>query len=76
MLDAVRLERMGLPTVTLATPPFESVARSAARAHGLPDLPIVVIPHDYLSEPAEAIRAKIEQVLDRLLEGLFAPRGD
>ncbi len=64
---------MGVPTVTLATQPFEHAARSAARTHFLPDLPIVVIPHDYLFEDEAAIRKQVAGVVDPLLAGLFDP---
>ena len=64
---------MGVPTVTLATRPFEHAARSAARAHTLPDLPIIAIPHDYLFEDEAAIRKQVAGVVDDLLAGLFEP---
>ncbi|MBW2360821.1 MAG: hypothetical protein JRG84_07960 [Deltaproteobacteria bacterium] len=64
---------MGVPTVTLATQPFEHAARTAARGHSLPDLPIVTIPHDYLFEDEAAIRKQVESVIGPLLGGLFAP---
>ena len=73
MLDAVALERMGVPTVTLATEPFARAARSAARAHSLPGLPIVTIPHDYLFEDEAAISKQVAGVVDDLLAGLFEP---
>ena len=65
------LERMGVPTVTLATQPFEHAARSAARAHTLPRLPIVAIPHDYLFEDEAAIREQVAGVVEELAAGLF-----
>jgi len=66
---------MGVPTVTLATLPFERAARSAARAHRLPDLPIVAIPHDYLFEDEAAIRKQVASVVEELVEGLFQSEG-
>jgi len=71
LLDAVALERMGIPTVTLATAPFLGAARSAARTHGLPDLPIVAVPHDYLFEDDAAIERQVATLLDSLIFGLF-----
>ena len=62
---------MGVPTVTLATQPFEQAARSAARAHSLPRLPIVAIPHDYLFEDEDVIRERVAGVVEALVEGLF-----
>lgn len=62
---------MGIPTVTLATRPFLGAARSAARAHSLPGLPIVAIEHDYLFEDEATIRERVAGVAPQLLAGLF-----
>ena len=43
MSDSVALEKMGIPTVTVVTEPFEAAARAPARALGMADLPLVVI---------------------------------
>jgi hypothetical protein len=72
LLDAVRLERMGIATVTVVTDPFLAAARAAARGHGLPELPLVAIPHDYLFEAEAAMRLRARGLLDPLLAGLFS----
>lgn len=71
MLDSVNVERMGIPSVTVATEPFINAAKAVCRSQGLPDIPIVVIPHDYLTETTDDIRAKIAPVVDEILAGLF-----
>jgi hypothetical protein len=48
--DHVRLERSGIPTVTFVLDAFESAARTHARIHGNPDLPIIVVPRAFLDE--------------------------
>ena len=63
---------MGVPTVTLATKPFLGAARSAARMHSLPDLPLVEIPHDYLFEDEARIRTQVAAIVEPILAGLFA----
>lgn len=62
MLDAVALEQRGIPTVTFVTEPFVGAARAVARNLGLPDLRLVVIPHDYLVEDDDALRTRLESV--------------
>ena len=62
MLDAVALEQRGIPTVTFVTEPFIGAARAVARSLGLPDLPLVVIPHDNLVEDDAALEARLESV--------------
>ena len=71
MLDSANLEKLGIPSVTVVTEPFVPAARAVARSQGLPDLPLVVVPHDYLEEDDDRIRAKLTPVLDQVLRGLF-----
>lgn len=71
MLDAVNLERLGVPTVTVVTEPFTVAAETVARSLGMPDVPRVVIPHDYLSEDTDAIAKKLEPLLDDILDRLL-----
>ena len=37
----------------------------------MPDVPRVVIPHDYLSEDTDAIAKKLEPLLDEILDRLL-----
>jgi len=71
VLDAVNLERLGIPTVTVVTEPFTVAADTVARSLGLPDVPRVVIPHDYLSEDNDAIAKKLEPLLDEIVDRLL-----
>ena len=71
MLDAVNLERLGIPTVTVVTEPFTVAADTVARSLGLPDVPRAVIPHDYLSEDNDAIAKKLEPLLEEIVDRLL-----
>ena len=46
----MNLERLGIPTVTFVTEPFESAAHTHADIHGMPSLPMIIVPQDYLEE--------------------------
>jgi hypothetical protein len=72
VLDAVALEQRGIPTVTFVTEPFVGAARAVARSLGLPDLVLVVIPHDYLVEDDDALRARLEPVFTEVVTGVVA----
>ena len=39
------LERLGVPTVTLVSAAFEGYARLRSSALGVPELPLLVLPH-------------------------------
>ena len=70
MLDAIALERQGTPSLTFVTEPFEQAARTHGRLHGLPDLPLVIVPSDYLDRSDEAIAAKLAPMIDEIIARL------
>lgn len=43
--DAVAIARLGRPVVALVTEKFADEARFVARAAGMPDVPLLVVPH-------------------------------
>lgn len=53
------LEKKGIPTITLVTDQFRELASAEAKALGIPELPLVVIPHPVggLKEPDVSKRA-------------------
>jgi hypothetical protein len=71
VLDSANLEKLGVPSVTIVTAPFEPAARAVAQSQGLPDLPLVIVPHDYLEETEDAIREKLRSRLDQIVHALF-----
>ncbi len=71
MLDSVNLERMGIPSVVVVVEQFLGAAKANARAQGMPDLAMVVIPQDYLVEDDAQVRAVLEPVVDELLALLY-----
>jgi len=73
LLDAIHLERQGTPSLTFVTEPFEHAARTHARLHRLPDLPLIVVPSDYLDRSDEAVAEKLAPLIDEILAKLCAP---
>ena len=73
MLDHVNLERMGIPAVTFVTEPFESAARTHADVHGMPDLPLIIVPQDYLAGVSDdTVIARDQAVFDAVVVALTA----
>ena len=71
MLDSVHLEELGIPTVTFVTSPFEAAARTLARIHGIPEIPLIVVAGDYLDNSDDVIRERTRDSLDEILTALF-----
>lgn len=71
MLDSVNLERRGVPSVVIVTEPFVHAAEATARAQGMPDLAMVVVPHDYLVEDEAQVRVKLEPLVDQIISFLY-----
>jgi hypothetical protein len=52
------------------TQPFEQAARTHARLHELPDLPLIIVPSDYLDRSDAAVAAKLAPLIDEIIEKL------
>jgi hypothetical protein len=68
--DGVRLESLGIPTVTVCSGAFTHAARSQAAGRGLGALPIVEIPHPMHTAPKGVVRERAESVVSSLAAAL------
>jgi hypothetical protein len=64
-----------MPTVLLATKPFEPMARGAAGARDLPDARIVAIAHPLGGIDEEAVRARAVSAVDAV-RALITPEAE
>jgi hypothetical protein len=71
VLDSVHFEQMGIPSVVIVTEPFVTAAQVNARVQGMPGLQMIVVPHDYLEEDEQQVRAKVAPLVGEILERLF-----
>jgi hypothetical protein len=72
VLDAINLEKQGIPAVAVVTEPFARTAAVLAELNGLPGYPFVVVPHPFGSLAEAAARARADAALapiERLLLG-------
>jgi len=58
MLDAIRFEERGKPTVLVATSSFVRLANSIKKSMNLEDLPLVVVSHPLGTEQVAAQQAR------------------
>jgi hypothetical protein len=70
VLDAINLEKQGIPAVAIVTEPFVPTAKAVAELNGMAGYPFVVVPHPIGSldvagarERADAVLAGIEALL-------------
>jgi hypothetical protein len=70
--DGVKLEQMGVPTVTVCSTAFAHAARRQAAGRGMDDLPVVEIPHPMHSASQQTVTARAEAVINNLAAALTA----
>ncbi|MCH2518253.1 MAG: hypothetical protein MK210_08615 [Dehalococcoidia bacterium] len=58
MLDAIRFEERGKPTVLVATSSFVRLANSIKKSMNMEDLPLVVVSHPLGTEQVAAQQAR------------------
>jgi hypothetical protein len=67
MHDSTRLAKKGIPSVTIVWDTFEVPARTQARIFGVPDIPLLVIPHQEPGEGEADLRRRAEAYADDVL---------
>ena len=77
MLDAINLEKQGIPAVAVVTGPFARTAAVLAELNGMPDYPFVIVTHPFGSLDEATVRSRADAVLEKierlLLGGEKAP---
>jgi hypothetical protein len=63
----VELENKGIPVATICTEEFVILGVNAAQSSGMPDLPIVTVPHPVGGIKAEEVRQKADMVVDKII---------
>jgi hypothetical protein len=67
-VDQLNVEKKGIPTVTIATTPFEEPAKSVAKAQGVSEMSLVVVEHPIAGHDAAGIKAKAETAYNDILK--------
>ena len=68
--DAVAFERLGVPTVSLATSLYEELVTATARSEGMPDVKRVILPHPLEGVPDVDLDAIARRVVDPVVGAL------
>ena len=68
ILDAIRLEKQGVPTISICSNHFAPFARELAESYGTKDLRIVEIEHPIAGLSEEDIKAKTLKIIPEIKE--------
>lgn len=68
--DGVRLERLGIPTVTVISAAFSRAAQLQAAGRGMGQLPIVEIPHPMHTAPKPVVTERAGAIISQLAAAL------
>jgi hypothetical protein len=68
--DAIRLESLGIPTVSVATDEFTTAARAQGSALGRPDYDPVYVPHPIQDQTSAEIEKKAGDAIDEITRKL------
>lgn len=61
------LRRRGVLTVVICSEPFLKLGKNQARVFGVPDLPLIVIPHPLGGISLDEVKARAENALPHLV---------
>ena len=64
------LRRRGPMTAVICSEAFLNLARTQSRVFGVPDLPLIVIPHPLGGIAMNEVKARAEQALPQLVDHL------
>lgn len=64
------IETQGVPTITFCTQPFRTLATVRKETLGLPDLPIIYLPHPMMTKTREEIDRLADEALAEVVRRL------
>jgi len=67
LLDAILLEKAGIPTVPIITDEFDSTAREMADLWGLPDFRFVMMPHPLSTLTLPEMEQRAEELVEKVV---------
>ena len=63
-----KLRKAGVASVVVCSEPFHELAKTQARVFGVPDLPLVVIPHPLGGLQMEDVKRRSQVALPQLID--------
>jgi hypothetical protein len=70
VVDQLNLEKLGIPTITIVTEPFASLAKQISRTEGIPEPCLVTVPHPVGGIPQDAVISMADKAFPKIFSAL------
>jgi hypothetical protein len=74
--DGIHLDRAGVPAATICTDHFMTTAQATATVWGVPDYPVIYMPHPLSTLTEHEIQAQARRLADQIVRVLLTGRVD
>jgi hypothetical protein len=72
--DGIHLDRAGIPAATICTDHFVATAQATATVWGVPDYPVIYLPHPLSTRTDAEIQAGAQRLADQVVGVLLTGR--
>jgi hypothetical protein len=72
--DGIHLDRAGIPAATICTDHFVATAQATATVWGVPDYPVIYMPHPLSTLTEEEIQAQAQRLTAQVIRVLLTGR--
>jgi hypothetical protein len=72
--DGIHLDRAGIPAATICTDHFVATAQATATVWGVPDYPVIYMPHPLSTRSEEELQAQAQQIARQAVQVLLTGR--
>lgn len=74
MHDGIHLDRAGIPAATICTDHFVATAHATASVWGVPDYPVIYLPHPLSTRTDEEIQVGAQLLAEQVVRILLTGR--
>ena len=76
MHDGIHLDRAGVPAAAICTDHFVATAQATATVWGVPDYPVIYMPHPLSTLTEDEIQTQARRLADQIVRVLLTGRVD
>jgi hypothetical protein len=74
--DGIHLDRAGVPAATICTDHFVATAQATATVWGVPDYPVIYMPHPLSTLTEGEIQVQAQRMADQVVRVLLMGRAE